>query len=161
MSKRKSPKQYIEDLRKLQRSGIKQSPPLYDAPRDGELEELESLEERVRKILGLLESDTITKGYMLFIIMYDITSNKARRNVVKYLERSGCMRIQKSIFLANLPSEKYQEIKDDLTIIQQMYENEDSIIICPISQDILKAMKIIGKNINIDIITRSKNTLFF
>ena len=158
MSKRKSPKQYIEDLKKLQRSGVKESPPLSTAPPDGELEELE---ERVRKILGLLESDTITKGYMLFIIMYDITSNKVRRNVVKYLERSGCMRIQKSIFLANLPSEKYQEIKEDLTIIQQMYENEDSIIICPISQDILKAMKIIGKNINIDIITRSKNTLFF
>ena len=35
------------------------------------------------------------------------------------------------------------------------------IIVCPVSSDILRSMKIIGQNINLDVITQSKNTLFF
>jgi len=98
---------------------------------------------------------------MLFFIMYDIESNKVRYNVVKYLERMGCHRIQKSIFLANLSIEKYESIRSSLVEVQSLYENHDSIIVCPISSDIVRSMKIIGQNINLDIITQSKNTLFF
>ena len=42
-----------------------------------------------------------------------------------------------------------------------MYENNDSIILTPISTDELTAMKLIGKNIDFDIITGNKSTLFF
>jgi CRISPR-associated protein Cas2 len=98
---------------------------------------------------------------MLFFIMYDIESNKVRYNIVKYLERMGCYRIQKSIFLANLSMEKYEQIKSNMVEVQSLYENHDSIIICPVSSDILRSMKIIGQNINLDVITQNKNTLFF
>jgi CRISPR-associated protein Cas2 len=70
-------------------------------------------------------------------------------------------RIQKSIFLVNLGMEKYERIKSDMAEIQSLYHNHDSIIVCPVSSDILRSMKIIGQNINLDIITHSKNTLFF
>lgn len=98
---------------------------------------------------------------MLFFIMYDIESNKVRYNVMKYLERMGCHRIQKSIFLANLSMEKYEQIRDSLVEVQSLYENQDSIIVCPVSSDIVRSMKIIGQDIHLDIITQSKNTLFF
>jgi len=98
---------------------------------------------------------------MLFFVMYDIESNKVRYNVVKYLERQGCMRIQKSIFLADLPSEKYQAIKSDLAEVQSLYDNHDSIIVCPVSLDLLQSMKIIGKNIDMHIVIKDTNTLFF
>jgi len=98
---------------------------------------------------------------MLFFVMYDIESNKVRYNVVKYLERMGCFRIQKSIFLADLSIQKYETIKSDLAEVQSLYENHDSIIVCPVSSDFLQSMKVIGKHINLDVITRSKNTLFF
>jgi len=98
---------------------------------------------------------------MLFFIMYDIESNKVRRNVVKYLERQGCTRIQKSIFLADLSSDTYHMIRNDLAEVQALYENQDSIIVCPVSTELLRSMKIIGKSINVDIITHSRNTLFF
>jgi CRISPR-associated protein Cas2 len=94
-------------------------------------------------------------------MMYHIESNKVRYNIVKYLIKRGCTRIQKSIFLADLNHEVYDAIKSDLAEIQSLYDNHDSIIICPISTDLLKSMKVIGHSINIDIITRSKNTLFF
>ena len=45
--------------------------------------------------------------------------------------------------------------------VQAAYQNEDSILIVPITTDYLRAMKVIGQNIDVDIITHSKNTLFF
>ena len=93
--------------------------------------------------------------------MYDIESNKVRYNIVKYLLRKGCTRIQKSIFLADLSTATYHEIRHDLTEIQSLYDNHDSIIICPISTDQLRSMKVIGKNIDIDLITHNRDTLFF
>lgn len=98
---------------------------------------------------------------MLFFVMYDIESNKVRYNVVKYLERMGCHRIQKSIFLADLSREKYDAIREDLAEVQALYDNHDSIIVCPVSSELLNSMKIIGKSINVDVITHTKNTLFF
>ena len=127
----------------------------------GHLDDLPSLKERVDVILGITNKEKRTQGNMLFFVMYDIESNKMRYNVVKYLERMGCHRIQKSIFLADIDMEKYERIKTDLAEVQALYENHDSILVCPVSSDLLRSMKVIGKNINLDIITHSKNTLFF
>ena len=98
---------------------------------------------------------------MLFFVMYDIESNNVRYNIAKYLIRKGCTRIQRSIFLADLSSSVYQEIRQDLTEIQSLYDNHDSIIVCPISTDQLRSMKVIGQNIDIDLITHNRNTMFF
>lgn len=93
--------------------------------------------------------------------MYDIESNKVRNLVCKYLIRNGCSRIQRSIFLADQSVDVYNRIREDLTQVQECYDNEDSIIVLPVTTDYLKMMKVIGKNLNMDIITRSKTTLFF
>lgn len=84
-----------------------------------------------------------------------------RRLVAKYLIDKGCFRIQKSIFLANVDSAVCEQIKSDLAQVQALYDNHDSIIVCPVSTDEMRAMKIIGKQLNIDIITQVSNTLFF
>lgn len=64
-------------------------------------------------------------------------------------------------FVINLSIEKYERIKSDMVEVQSLYDNHDSIIVCPVSSDILRSMKIIGQNINLDVITQSRNTLFF
>lgn len=93
--------------------------------------------------------------------MYDIESNKVRNQIVKYLIRKGCTRVQKSIFLADLPTADYDEIRTNLTEVQQCYDNEDSILIVPISTDYLRSMKIIGQTLDVELILKTKNTLFF
>lgn len=121
---------------------------------------LPDINERVASILGI--ANKVKHGTdMLFFVMYDIESNKVRRYVVKYLEKKGCMRVQKSIFLANLSIETYQEIRNDLAEVQSAYDNQDSILVVPITTDYLRSMKIIGQNINIDVITQTRTTLFF
>ena len=53
------------------------------------------------------------------------------------------------------------KIRRSLTEVQECYENNDSILVVPISTDYLQSMKIIGKTIDVDIIMQTKNTLFF
>lgn len=157
--KKKPPLTFVEKMAKLHAAGISDLQLQHHDIND--LDELPTLEERLKSIFNIVKSNKRPAANMLFFVMYDIESNKVRNQVVKYLEREGCTRVQKSIFLADLASAKYERIKQDLTEVQKCYENNDSILVVPISTDYLKAMKVIGKNISVDIITKSKNTLFF
>jgi CRISPR-associated protein Cas2 len=146
---------FAEHVKKLYSSGL---------PRNklpvGEVDNLVSLEHRVQEIFGIINKKH-SQLRMTFFVMYDIENDKVRNQVVKYLLRKGCMRIQKSIFLADLEHAIYAQINDDLAAVQACYENNDSIIVCPISTDYLRALRIIGKNIDVDIVLKNKNTLFF
>lgn len=123
-------------------------------------DEMMELDERLRYIIGITQ--TSRKGNnMIFFVMYDVANDKVRHQIVKYLQREGCVRVQKSIFLADLPVTQYDKIRNDLAEVQACYENEDSILIVPISTDYLHAMKIIGQSINMDLIVDKPNTLFF
>lgn len=150
---------YIEILRKLSRAGIENSPVVNRQV--GNLSNFPTLQERVNFLLGIMNKKSRPVTNMLFFVMYDIESNKVRYHISKYLERKGCVRIQRSIFLADLDKSIYDEIKSDLAEVQSLYDNHDSIIVCPVSTDQLRAMKVIGENIDVDIIVHSRNTLFF
>lgn len=155
----RKPIPYIEILRKLSRAGVQNSPPVNR--RTGNISDIQTLQERVDFLMGVVNNPTRPATNMLFFVMYDIESDKVRYHIAKYLERKGCTRIQRSIFLADLDKKVYDLIKSDLEEVQSLYDNHDSIIVCPVSTDQLKAMKIIGEDISIDIITHSRNTLFF
>ncbi len=132
-----------------------------NAERDGDIDELPSLNERLRLILDLVNKTERNSSNMIFFVMYDIASNKVRRAVVKYLERSGCHRVQRSIFLADTSPEICRQIQHDLAEVQAMYDNEDSIFIVPLSIDYIRAMKVIGENIDFDLILKTRSTVFF
>ncbi len=159
MRKKREPIPYIEVLRRLTHAGVYGSPPP-NRP-TGKQDDVPSLKERVDFLMGIVNQPKNNATDMLFFVMYDIESNKVRREIAKYLMDKGCFRIQKSIFLAQLDRSIYEQIKQDLTEVQALYDNQDSIIVCPLATDELRAMKVIGQKINIDIITRSANTLFF
>lgn len=156
--KKKPPLSFIQKMKALSESGISNSPILGSRDND---DTLQSLESRVDKILGLSDNVKKRKDRMLFFVMYDIENDKVRRLVVRYLQKLGCTRIQKSIFLAEGPVAVYNRIKDELSEVQTVYENQDSIIVLPITTDYLRMMKIIGREVNLDIVTKTKSTLFF
>ena len=149
----------MEIMRKLTKSGLKGSP----SPNRiiSKLDEIITLEERIEKILGIIKNNNRPAENMIFFVMYDIEDDKVRTQIFKYLLRMGCSRVQRSVFLADLPNDKYDQIRKDLTEVQAAYDNNDSILVVPISTDYLTAMKIIGQTIDIDVITGKKNTLFF
>lgn len=156
---KKEPLSFVEKMKKFANAGIPQ--PLSPNRMTGDIEGIKTIEERIEFLLNIVKQSNRPADSMLFFVMYDIESNKVRNQIVKYLLKNGCTRVQKSIFLADLPLSVYETIKRDLTEVQECYENNDSILIVPISTDYLQAMKVIGQSIDVDIITRSKNTLFF
>lgn len=127
----------------------------------GNLDDIPTLTERIRQILRIVTTSETKPGYMICFIMYDISSNKVRGIIAKFLLNRGCTRVQKSIFMASLPSETINDISQKLIDIQKMYDNNDSILIAPLSDDYARAMKIIGQEVNLDLILHDKNTLFF
>ena len=159
MPRKKKEIDYIAILKKMIEAGIAHSPAAKQT--DNANDQLLTLSERVQQVLEIVNNKKRPAGNMLFFVMYDIESNKVRRYVVKYLEKKGCTRIQKSIFLADLSLDKYESIRNDLTEVQAAYDNNDSILVVPITTDYLKAMKVIGQNLDVDIITHTRNTLFF
>jgi CRISPR-associated protein Cas2 len=150
---------FVEKMRMMARAGLEGSPSPNRVSND--YDPMDPIEERVRRMLGIINGEKRRTTNMTFFVMYDISSNKVRNQVVKYLIQKGCTRVQRSIFLADLDTKVYNEIREDLAAVQQAYENEDSILIVPLSTDYLKSMKIIGQNIDIDVITKCKHTLFF
>lgn len=150
---------YLEKLRKFARSGIDNSPPPNRSSTG--IDDIDTLDVRINKLLGIINNKERKDTNMMFFVMYDIESNKVRRYVMKYLLKQGCFRIQRSIFLADLPPETYNEIKNDLVEVQAAYDNKDSILVVPISTEYLNAMRIIGQDIGIDVIMRTRTTLFF
>lgn len=162
MAKKKEKKKevgFVEMMRKFYRSGLEGSPP--PNSKTHKLDDMPSLQDRVDKILGIINTGNRPASNMIFFVMYDIEDNKVRRYVAKYLLKMGCNRVQRSIFLADLPSDRYNCIRTDLAEVQAAYENMDSILIVPISTDLLTSMRVIGKTIDIELIANKKNTLFF
>ncbi len=122
---------------------------------------LEPLSERIARVLNLLGTSKKKSTDMNFMVMYDIENNKVRTEVAKYLIKQGCIRIQKSVYLASMRHEQYAAIVETLTEVQQYYENVDSILILPVNTSDARAMKIIGKDIQVQTIIDKPNTLFF
>lgn len=159
MAKKRIELSFVEKIKKITRSGISNSPMPNRIITEADI--FPTLEERIEYVLNIVNNDKRPASNMLFFVMYDIESNKVRNQVVKYLLKNGCTRVQKSVFLADISNNVYDKIRQDLAAVQACYENNDSILVVPISTDYLNAMKIIGKNVEIDVITKKKSTLFF
>lgn len=150
----------LEALNKLKSSGISPNS-LPNSNGENIVNESDNLDIRLKKILKIIDNPNKKPTNMLCFVMYDIENNKVRNQIAKYLLKKGCIRVQRSIFLADITPENYNLIIKDLVTVQNYYENEDNIMIVPISTDYLKAMKVIGKSIDLDIILKSKSTIFF
>lgn len=158
MAKKKKELSFIEKLRKIKHAGLEGSPTIR---KKYEVDTLKPLSERIEQILGIVKQFNNSSEKMIYFVMYDIENNKVRTQVAKYLIKKGCTRVQKSIFLANTDRVVFNEIKTDLKEVQECYENNDSIFLVPVSTDEIKAMKVIGQNIDFDLILQNINTLFF
>ena len=152
-------KTYIETLKLLNRAGLKGTRSTDSVVKVSDT--IESLNERIEKITGVFKHYENKAGHMIYFIMYDIENNKIRNHISKFLIRKGCIRVQKSIFIAESDRKRYDELNTTLKEVQAMYENDDSIFFVPVSVDEIRAMKIIGKNVDFSMIVSNPNTLFF
>ena len=104
-------------------------------------------------------SNRLSPTEMLCMISYDIENNKVRRVVAKYLIQQGCIRVQKSVYLAKVDRKQYRDIVTTMKEVQEMYENEDSIFVMPIGEEQLHRLEVIGRNLQIEVLTNPPHTL--
>lgn len=148
----------VERIQKLKDAGLTIEIP--DKGVEDELEELASLPERIKLILGILQDKPQKATEMNYFILYDISNNKVRNLISKFLLKKGCIRVQKSVFLGHSNHKKFDEIRETLKEINEVYENKDSIILIPINISDARSIKLIGKNVDIDQIIDPPNTIF-
>ncbi len=140
--------------------------PSFKIVRDTEVDAMSladmDLEQKIQYIMGWLARQSRSKStYMLYMIMYDIENNKIRTHIAKYLIKKGCLRIQKSIYLAKSSPTVMKEITATLKEINEIYENKDSIFVLPVPEEKFNNIKVIGKNVDFEIVTDAKKILFF
>lgn len=122
----------------------------------------EEIPEQFARFLDWFTRNTAkTPDEMYCFIMYDIENNKVRRLVAKYLEKKGCIRVQKSVFFARITRKMHREVLDILRKAQNCYDNQDTIMVLPVGEDMLNALTCIGKNFELELITAPKHTLIF
>lgn len=153
-------KERIEKLRKAGFTVDDEKSASENAPETEDNLDLAPLPERIKKIIGIIQDKPVKSTTMNYLILYDISNNKVRTLIAKYLESKGCIRIQKSVFLCHSTHKKFDEIKSTLVDINDAYANADSIILIPINVSDARSMKLIGQNVNIDQIIDPPNTVF-
>ena len=83
---------------------------------------------------------------MTYLICYDITDDKLRLRLSKRLERAGCVRLQKSVFVANdFDARRHKILRGSLQrILTSKLGIEESVLIFPIERDNLAEMVLSG-----------------
>ena len=149
---------FYEKILKVKQSGLSDDSDLTYVQKDYKTLPLDQRLPLVNKILKKMKTKSIDEIYAF--ILYDIENDKIRTHIAKYLIKKGCHRVQKSVFLVGTKRSKYNEIYKTLKEINAMYDNHDSIFFIPIGEDILNKMKIVGLNIDFELITNPGNTMF-
>ena len=148
----------VKSIARLQEKGLSSMPQKRSAAADDDA--LLPLGERIQLILHIIRNKPVKATEMNYFIMYDIENNKVRRLVAKYLIRSGCIRVQKSVFLMHSSPVKLDKVRQTLSEINSVYENEDSIICIPLQTSDARSMKLIGRNVDIAQIIDPPGTVF-
>lgn len=129
---------------------------------DGQLADGQTLPTHLADWLGWLAQQPRKRPEDMYcFICYDIENNKIRRMVAKLLEKEGCIRVQKSVFFARIHRKRHARLTELLRQIQQLYENNDSILLLPVGEDMLNSLQCIGQSFDLQQITAPKHTLFF
>ncbi len=96
---------------------------------------------------------------MLVWVIYDITNDKCRRNVIKNCKNIGLYRVQKSVFLGEIEENDLDELKIKLEDLVDL--DNDSVYVFPMSRRELKQAGLIGQAFDKEMITDEIISKFF
>jgi len=146
-----------EQIARLGRSGLSVKDWIRpDAELEAPVDPSEDLRARLERIRALRP---IKITDMMCFIAYDIESNKVRTKVAKYLIECGCHRVQKSVYFARVSRSKYKEMIEALRVINELYENEDSIFFLPVGEGNMNKLQIVGRDLYIEVARDEHHTI--
>ncbi|NLI58045.1 MAG: CRISPR-associated endonuclease Cas2 [Clostridium sp.] len=96
---------------------------------------------------------------MLTWVIYDITSNKIRNNVIRKCKNVGLYRVQKSVFLGDLEDNKFDELV--LELDSMINTEKDSVYVFPMSKSELNKAGLLGQAFDKELVTDEIISKFF
>ena len=80
---------------------------------------------------------------ILVWILYDIVDDKTRSKVAKTCKRYGLVRVQKSVFLGKLKTNRFDELGEKCRSL--IDEKEDSVYLFPFCQEDFRKVQVLGQ----------------
>ena len=100
---------------------------------------------------------------MMTWLIYDITDDRNRREIIRIAQKHGLYRVQKSVFLGNI--EKDEVDADKIMMFASAKKaidlREDSVYIFPVCEADYKKATLLGLSFEQDIVKDEKPVLFF
>jgi CRISPR-associated endonuclease Cas2 len=86
---------------------------------------------------------------MTYLICYDISDDALRSRLAKRLERAGCVRLQKSVFIVpNFDARRLGILRGALLkILQEPLALSESVLLVPIERDNLSSITLLGETV--------------
>lgn len=82
---------------------------------------------------------------MIYLVVYDITSDKARKKVSEQLLNLGLVRAQYSVFIGTLAKNRADEIA---LFAESLLAETDRLYIIPVERDALGTARMVGLGID-------------
>jgi CRISPR-associated protein Cas2 len=80
---------------------------------------------------------------ILVWIVYDISEDKVRNRVAKKCKQFGLQRVQKSVFLGRLESNRFDELSE---VCRELIDEEtDSVYLFPFCQEDFRRINVLGQ----------------
>lgn len=92
-------------------------------------------------------------------LIYDITDDRKRRELIRIAQKYGLYRVQKSVFLGNIEKEKLDKVIVESKKVIDL--KEDSVYIFPVCDADYKKATLLGLSFEEDIVRDEKPVLFF
>lgn len=96
---------------------------------------------------------------VLVWIIYDISEDKVRTKVSKACKRYGLERVQKSVFLGRLNSNRLDELAEKCNSL--IDEDVDSVYLFPFCQDDFRRVKVLGQGFDRELVNDELLARFF
>jgi len=96
---------------------------------------------------------------MLTWVIYDIASNKTRNNIIKKCKNAGLYRVQKSVFLGDIESNKFDELKLELDSI--IDKDNDSVYMFTMTKAEFNKAGLLGQAFDKELVTDEIISKFF
>lgn len=96
---------------------------------------------------------------MMTWLIYDITDDRKRREIIKIAQKYGLYRVQKSVFLGNIEKDKLDKVIVESKKAIDL--KEDSVYIFPVCDADYKKATLLGLSFERGIVQDEKPVLFF
>ncbi len=92
-------------------------------------------------------------------VVYDIVNDKIRTKIAKECKKAGLIRVQKSIFLGKLESNRFDELSDLCEYL--IDEEKGSVYLFPFCQEDFRRIQVLGQGFDKKLVNDEVLSKFF